>query len=79
MEAEFHAVWNSPRGELIDVTPKRLPVRYILFLRDSKRKFEGRRVLNIRHPLANDALLIEYLSLFEAHHEAISAAGGEAY
>ena len=35
MEAEFHAVWVSPSGEMIDITPKIDDESSILFLPDT--------------------------------------------
>jgi hypothetical protein len=41
VEAEFHAVWRPPRGELVDLASKAWPARRILFLPDPMRKYEG--------------------------------------
>ena len=41
LEAEFHAVWRSPSGELLDVTPRRDAERRILFLPDDARAYDG--------------------------------------
>jgi hypothetical protein len=48
VEGEFHAVWVTPRGELIDVTPKPDGETRILFVSDNKRVYENSRVNNIR-------------------------------
>src|SRR3989304_3847969 len=32
IEAEFHSIWKSPEGEVIDLTPKRYTFDRILFL-----------------------------------------------
>lgn len=54
LEAEFHAVWVSAEGELIDVTPQPDHEATILFLPDSERVWESRPVPNIRKALRDD-------------------------
>jgi hypothetical protein len=48
LEAEFHAVWISSDGKIIDITPKVDNEDVILFLPDSKRIYDGRFVENRR-------------------------------
>lgn len=55
LEAEFHAVWINNAGEYIDITPKKDGEKRILFLKDSKRKFTGELIDNIRKPLVDNA------------------------
>ena len=43
-EGAFHAVWRSPDGTLIDVTPKEDHQTEILFLPDSQAVWEGEPV-----------------------------------
>src|SRR3954468_9791077 len=40
LEAEFHAVWVAPTGELIDIIPRREGESRLLFLPDSGRTFQ---------------------------------------
>lgn len=54
LTAEFHAVWESPTGEWVDITPHVDGERTILFLPDPQRKWEGWIVPNWLHPLTND-------------------------
>jgi hypothetical protein len=54
LEAEFHAVWVNNKGEYIDVTPKVDGENKILFLPDSKKKFTGELIDNIRKPLIDN-------------------------
>jgi len=64
MEAEHHAVWRRPDGALLDVTPMRSHEARILFVRDDRRTFdfEGMwRRDNVRHALAADALVVDFL------------------
>lgn len=65
MEAEFHGVWKSPSGELVDVTPRLADVKRVLFLPDAKRQYEGRQIDNIRHALSKDELVTDFIALAE--------------
>jgi hypothetical protein len=51
IEAEFHAVWESPSGERVDITPKADGEDRILFLPDPGRTWSGEYVDNVRHSL----------------------------
>jgi len=51
LEAEFHACWLSPEGDLIDITPKAGNENKILFLPDSQRIYEHKAVANRRKAL----------------------------
>jgi hypothetical protein len=72
IEAEFHAVWKRADGALLDVTPKRQPIRRILFLLDMRRKYEGRQVDNVRHPLSQDASVRRFCELGTKYHRALN-------
>jgi len=63
VEAEFHAVWKSPNGELIDVTPKQHGEKEILFLEDTEARYEGRAPDNKRLPLREDPLIVDFIAL----------------
>lgn len=40
IEAEFHAIWQSPEGKIIDITPSADPeAKQILFVIDSNKKY----------------------------------------
>lgn len=69
VEAEFHAVWRLPTGELIDITPKQRETRRILFLRDSVRTYEGRQVNNVRRSISQDPNVAAYLRTFDEEFE----------
>jgi hypothetical protein len=72
IEAEFHAVWRKPAGELVDVTP--LPNRErILFLPDPERVWEGRQVNNIRKPLLQNPLVEEFIRLANERFEILNS------
>lgn len=66
VEAEFHAVWRSPDGGLLDIAPKPEPTQRTLFLIDPTREYEGRQVNNVRRPLRQDPAL---LGFFDACNE----------
>ncbi|NWL87816.1 hypothetical protein DMN77_09400 [Paenibacillus sp. 79R4] len=60
-EAEFHAVWKSHDGKLLDITPKSPPVESILFIQDDSVTYNGAQIDNIRinntnNPLVNDLI-----------------------
>lgn len=63
LQAEFHAVWKTPDGKLVDITPHNQNLRdgHILFLVDSVRVYEGVRVNNIRIPLLDAPIVTAYL------------------
>ena len=63
LEAEFHAVWLTPDGQLRDITPKPAPVAMIAFLPAPDRRFEGRRVPNVRRAITADARVQEFIRL----------------
>ena len=63
VEAEFHAVWRSPTGELTEITPKQDNEERILFLPDPVRVYHGVTVDNVRVPLRDDALIHHYITV----------------
>lgn len=63
IEAEFHAVWQMPSGEILDISPRPLPIPRILFIDDRNRKHTGFQVDNIRKPLVKDKDVHEFLAL----------------
>lgn len=72
VEAEFHAVWESPNGELIDIAPKNRPVEKILFLPNKELTYTGRQVNNVRRPLSAEQCIVEYLATFDAEFELLN-------
>ena len=63
LEAQFHAVWRSPDGELVDVTPPQIEAQRVLFLPDPGRVYEGVKVANQRFAIGNAALAERYWKL----------------
>lgn len=69
IEAEFHAVWQSPEGALLDIAPKVEPTERILFLSDPARRYEGRQVNNVRMALRQDPAVIGFLKTCDEEYE----------
>ena len=75
MEAQFHAVWRSSNGDLMDISPNQLGEKRILFAEDPTRSYQGRIVNNIRVPIADHILVRRLITvcnqIFEvmARHE----------
>ncbi len=65
MEAEFHAVWISPDGDLIDISPRPIEFKEIMFLPDSSAVYSGKQIDNIRIPLSKNPKAKEFISLCE--------------
>lgn len=74
IEAEFHAIWISPENIPIDITPNAANIQKILFLPDSVREYdyssEYYRVDNIRRPLSNNPLVLDFIKISEQIFEA---------
>lgn len=69
IEAEFHSIWQSPDGALLDIAPKVEPTDRILFLPDPARRYEGRQVNNVRMALRQDAVVIGFLQSCDEEFE----------
>lgn len=69
VEAEFHAVWRSPAGELVDITPTETGISRILFVPDPSAVYEGRQVKNVRHALSANSLVEEFFRAADAEFE----------
>ena len=63
VEAEFHAIWESTDGSLVDITPKQVPVDKILFLPDDESKYTGKQVDNIRLNITKNPLVDDFIEL----------------
>ncbi len=66
VEAEFHAVWKSPDGELRDITPKQIDIPKILFLPDPRAKYIGSQVDNIRINITKNRLVDDFIEISKA-------------
>lgn len=65
IEAEFHAVWLSPDGAMVDITPKPHGESRILFVPDPRRDYAGVAVDNVRLPLRDDQLIRHFIRVAE--------------
>lgn len=68
IEAEAHAIWESPDGNQIDITPNSYHENKILFLCDANLTYKGISIRNIRKALTQSPLvqeLIEICTQFE--------------
>lgn len=63
LEAEFHSIWKTPDGDLVDIAPKAIPVQKILFLPDPGAIYENRQVNNIRVNITGNQLCDEFISI----------------
>lgn len=66
IEAEFHAVWKSPDGGYLDITPKDRKRPTILFIPDNRIRYEGLPVDNKRKSISTNQLVDLYLAIAEA-------------
>lgn len=69
IEAEAHAVWQSPHGDLIDITPHNYNESQILFLADETVRYTGTRIRSRRQALTNSPLVAEYIRLYTYRDE----------
>lgn len=63
LEAEFHGVWESPEGILVDLTPRDFPQPQYLFLPDPARQYEGKQVESVFFPLTSNPAVIRHIQL----------------
>lgn len=62
IESEFHAVWKSPDGELLDLNPRPLKTEKILFIPDHNLIYDGYQKNNFRLALTNNPIVSKYLA-----------------
>jgi hypothetical protein len=63
VEVEAHAIWRSPSGRLIDITPHINQEKQILFLPDERLAFNGYSIDSIRMPLTDSPLIAELIQI----------------
>lgn len=69
IEAEFHAIWKAPTGELIDLNTRPLKTEKILFLPDYEITYEGYQKNNIRLSLSNNPTITDFLNVHDKMFE----------
>lgn len=72
VEGEFHAIWKTEAGQLIDVSPRQDCESRILFLPDPSRSYDGRAVNNVRRALLDDPFVSEYLRVADGIFEVLN-------
>ena len=78
IEAEAHAIWQSPDDTLIDITPHNLQEQTILFLPDKSVRYYGKQIPSKRKALTNSKLVKEFIHIRE-EIEKISIKSNETY
>jgi len=78
IEAEFHAVWKSPQGTLVDITPKSKPISRILFIPDCNSNYDGAQRNNIRLNVSGNRLVDDFIRTSNAIHNLMNK-GQRAY
>lgn len=63
MEAEYHAVWLSPGGDMVEITPKPHGEASVLFVPDERRGYDGQMVDNVRMALDPDQLIEHFIRI----------------
>ena len=58
-----HSVWQSPEGNLVDITPHDGGETKILFLRDETVVYSGKLIGSIRQPLTGSPLVAQLIQL----------------
>ena len=69
VEAEFHAVWRTEDGSLLDITPNQVGSQQVLFVADPSRVYEGHQVKNIRRALADHPAILNFFAAADAEYE----------
>ena len=73
IEAEFHAVWESPDQRWTDITPKTIPVSEIVFIPDDVAVYNGNQVDNVRLNTSGNQLVDEYIAMAQAKYSLLNA------
>ncbi len=64
IEAEYHAIWAN-KSSLIDITPKKIPISQILFVRNESQLYDGKIVDNFRLNLTKNTVVDDLIALYE--------------
>jgi hypothetical protein len=73
VEAECHAVWQGPTGELVDATPKRDDSRATSFITDPRISDDGRQRNNVRLPVyEKDAIVTRFIRVCDEIFEVMN-------
>ena len=75
IEAEAHSVWKNRAGELIDITPHNYDEHTILFVPDTKVKFEGIIIPSKRAPMTTSPKVNYLIDLCSAKDHILQQSG----
>lgn len=69
IESEFHAVWQAPNGNLIDISPKPFLLEKIMFVIDSNIEYRGQQINNIRINITTNSLIDDLITILDSIFE----------
>jgi len=72
-EGEFHAVWKSPDGQLIDVTPQEKIYDKVMFIPEPKKKYQGQSIDNVRINITSNKVVDDFILVCETTSKAYSS------
>lgn len=70
IEGEFHAVWQTSTGDIVDPTPKESNESRILFLPDPQATVDCYQKDNVRRPLRNRREISDFIEIKERIYRA---------
>lgn len=71
VEAEFHAIWRSPSGDLLDVSYKADCEKQILFAADPVRTYSGHKLDNVRAAVWDHPTVHEFIRVAEEFQQEV--------
>ncbi len=78
LHAEAHAIWKSPEGTLLDITPHEYNDQKILFLEDTNVCYSGTPIPSIYKPLTESPQVKEFIELLNyRNNQAMKAIGNQ--
>jgi hypothetical protein len=69
LEAEKHAIWLSPEGKYIDITPRPLNIPMLQFVIDDEFLYQGQVVGNVRLNTTSNSVVDDWIFVCEAIDE----------
>ena len=72
IEAEYHCVWRTPAGELLDLAPLPPGITHRLFLADPNLVYANRQINNVRRPLGSHPSLQKLIDAYDAYFEVLN-------
>jgi len=81
IQLEFHSVWQSNQGSLVDLSPPLHGGTEVLFLPDPVRVYEGRNISSIHYPYDASERCREYVDVADKINRLIFPPGksGKSY